>query len=274
MSCTTVELETVAAGRRRHALELETMRQKYEDLMNRAQDLAKKNELLKRELERREVGETLRRGKEREMEDKEIEKSYTSAVGDANPVDTAKWEHEIEVRPLVKQVEAQKEPNPTKSDNDATGNTLEEQTGKNMEKNTEAFFRDDEEFDNIPERRSSDDEHEEKAYEKRCPYWNSESGKDASDKGKGPHHEDKSREKIAQKILIRRKRRNNVNANDGFLLSMDSTPHFVPVTEREIILKGKECGSVVLIGISVCPRNCMLLGVYMAVWYRMVKLVS
>ena len=39
---------------------------------------------------------------------------------------------------------AQKEPNPAKSDADATGTTLEEQTGKNMERRRKASYRDSE----------------------------------------------------------------------------------------------------------------------------------
>ena len=97
--------------------------------MKRAEDLTNENELLKKELERREVEETLRRKKEKEMEEKEMEKSYTSIVGDAKPVNTAKREPEIEERPLREQEEAQKKRNPAKSDDDATGTTLEEQTG-------------------------------------------------------------------------------------------------------------------------------------------------
>ena len=68
---------------------------------------------------------------------------------------------------------AQKKPNPAKSDSDATGTTLEEQKGKNMERRKKASYRD------------------------------SESGKKASNKRKGPHHEDESREKTAQRILKR-----------------------------------------------------------------------
>ena len=55
-----------------------------------------------------------------------MEKFDTSIVSDAKPVNTTKGEPEIEVRPLVKQGEARKKPNPSKSDDDATGNTLEE----------------------------------------------------------------------------------------------------------------------------------------------------
>ena len=68
---------------------------------------------------------------------------------------------------------AQKEPNPAKSDGDATGTTLEEQTGKKMERRRKASYRD------------------------------SESGKKDSNKRKGPYHEDESREKTAQRILKR-----------------------------------------------------------------------
>ena len=55
----TVRLETVTAERKQHALELQTMRQKYEALMKKAEDLTNKNELLKKEHERREVEEAL-----------------------------------------------------------------------------------------------------------------------------------------------------------------------------------------------------------------------
>ena len=114
---------------------------------------------------------------------------------------------EIEERLLRKQEGAQKEQNPVQSDSDTTGTALEEQTGKNMGRRRKTSYLDDEEADSIPARRSSDDKYEEKAYEKRGPYRNSESGKEASDKEKGPYHEDESREKIAQKILRRRKGR-------------------------------------------------------------------
>ena len=70
-----------------------------------------------------------------------------------------------------------------------------------MERRRKASYLDDEEADSIPERRSSDNEHEEKAYERRGPYWNAESGQKAPDRRKGSLHEDESREKIAQKIL-------------------------------------------------------------------------
>ena len=95
-------------------------------------------------------------------------------------VNTTKREPEIEERPLREQEEAQKERNPAKSDDDATGTTLEEQIVENMERRGRASYHDDETVDRIPERRSSDDEHEEKAYEKRGPYRDSESGKKAS----------------------------------------------------------------------------------------------
>ena len=114
----------------------------------------------------------------------------------------------------MKQGEAQEEPNSTKSDIDATGNTLEGQTGKNMENRRNAFYLDDEEVNSTPERRSSDDAQEEKAHGKRRgPYRNSESGQKASD-----NHEDESRDKIAQKILRRRKGRNDTNTNYRFHL--------------------------------------------------------
>ena len=187
MSHTTVKLETMTAESKQHAWKLETMRQKYEALMKKVEDLAKENELLKRELERREVEENLRREK-KVMEEKEMKKSYTSAVGNAKPVDTAKWEPEIEERPLVKQGDAQKEPNSAKSYSDATGITLEEQANGNMERRRKAFYLDDEEVDSIPTRRSScNDEQEEKAHGRRKgSRHNSEAGKKASDKDKDP----------------------------------------------------------------------------------------
>ena len=200
MSHTMVKLETMTGERKQHAWELKTRRQKYDALMKTVEDLTNENKLLKKELESRKVKETLSR-KNKEMEQKEMEKSYTSAVGDAKPVDTAKWEPEIEVRPLVKQGEVQREPNPAKSDSDDTGTTLEEQTGENMERRRKAFYLDDEEVDSVPERRSSDNKHEEKAYERRGPYRNSESGQKASDKEEGPYHEDDSKEKTAKRIL-------------------------------------------------------------------------
>ena len=70
-------------------------------------------------------------------------------------MDTAKREPEIEERLLRKQEVAQKEPNTAKSDGDATGTTLEEQTGKNMERKRKTSYRDDEKADRIPERRRS-----------------------------------------------------------------------------------------------------------------------
>ena len=48
VSHTTVELETVTAERKQHALELETMRQKYEAWTKKAEDLAYENEVLKK----------------------------------------------------------------------------------------------------------------------------------------------------------------------------------------------------------------------------------
>ena len=54
MSQVTVKLETMTAESRQHALEM---------WMKRAEDLANDNELLKKELERREVGGTIRRKK-------------------------------------------------------------------------------------------------------------------------------------------------------------------------------------------------------------------
>ena len=68
----TVVLATMTAERKQHALELETMRQKYEACMKRAEDLINEIELLKKELERREVEETLRTKKETEMEEKKL----------------------------------------------------------------------------------------------------------------------------------------------------------------------------------------------------------
>ena len=87
---------------------------------------------------------------------------------------------------------AQKEPNPAKRNSDATGTTLEELTGKKMERGRKVSYRGDEKVDRIPERR-------------RGSYHDSKSGKKASDKRKGPHHEGESREKTAQMILKRQK---------------------------------------------------------------------
>ena len=129
-----------------------------------------------------------------------MEKSNTSAVGDAKPVDTGKWEPEIEVRPLMKQGEAQKEPNPTKSYSDATGTTLEEQANENVERRRKAFYLDDEEVDGIPERRSSGDKHEKKAYERRGPYRDSESCQKASDKEEGRYDEDESGRRLPRRF--------------------------------------------------------------------------
>ena len=121
--------------------------------MKRAEHLPNKNELLNKELKRKEVEENLRRRKEEEMEN-----SDTSIVDDAKPVNIVKREPEIEERPLRKQEEAQKEPNPSKSDCDATGTTLEEQTGQNMERRRKASYLDDGKADSIPERRNSCDD--------------------------------------------------------------------------------------------------------------------
>ena len=49
-------------------------------------------------------------------------------------MDTTKREPEIEEGLCEKQEEAQKKRNPAKSDDDATGTTSREQTGKNMER--------------------------------------------------------------------------------------------------------------------------------------------
>ena len=117
----------------------------------------------------------------------------------------------------------QKEPNPVECDDgDATGTTLEEQTDENMETRRKASYRYDRKADFLPERRSScDDEQEEKAHgRRRGSHRDSESGQKASDKRKGSLHEDESREKTAQRILRRRKRRDNVNADYGFPLSI------------------------------------------------------
>ena len=78
--------------------------------MKNVKDLAKKNELLKKELERSEVEETLWRKKVKEMEEEEMEKSDTSIVENAQPVKPTKREPEIEERLCKKQEEAQKEP--------------------------------------------------------------------------------------------------------------------------------------------------------------------
>ena len=66
MSHMMVGLETMTVESRQHALELEIMRRKYEagtkrveDLMKRVENLSKENVLLKKELKRREVKETL-----------------------------------------------------------------------------------------------------------------------------------------------------------------------------------------------------------------------
>ena len=135
-----------------------------------------------------------------------MENSDTSIVGDAKPVNTTKSKPEIKERLLKKQEEAQKELRPANSDSDATGTTLEEQTGKNMGRRRKALCQDDEKADRIPERRSSCDEREGKAHgRRRGSRRNSESGKEASDKRKGSPHEDESREKIAKRILRRRK---------------------------------------------------------------------
>ena len=93
------------------------------------------------------------------------------------------------------------------------------------------MYLDDEEADSIPERRSScDDEQEEKAYVRRGSYRDSESGKKASDKGKGPYHEVESRGKTAQRILKRRKGRDNANAD---ALSRLNLPHTSCQRKRE-----------------------------------------
>ena len=80
ISHTTVTLATMTAERKQHALELMTRRQKYEALMKGDEDLTYENELLKRELETREVEETLQGKKENKMEKEEMENSDTSIV--------------------------------------------------------------------------------------------------------------------------------------------------------------------------------------------------
>ena len=195
--------------RNQHALELDTTRQrseawmkKAEDLMKWTEDLANENELLNKEPERREVEGSLRRGK-KEMEEQEIRESDTSIVGDAEPVNPTKREPGIKEGLRRKQKEAQKEPSPANSDSDATGTTLEKQTRKNMKRRRKASFLDDRRADSIPERRSScndeqkgkayerssyEDEQEGKAHGRRGSNHDSESGKEASDNGKGPDH--------------------------------------------------------------------------------------
>ena len=156
-----------------------------------------------------------------------MENTDTSIVGDAKPVNTTKREPEIEERPLREQEEAQKSQNLEKSDGDATGTNLEEQTGENMERRRKASYLDDEKTDSIPERRSSgDDEQKEKAHRRRKGLRrNSESGKEASNKEKGPHHENESREKTTQMILRRRKGRDNANTDYEFPLSIGLKDH-------------------------------------------------
>ena len=81
-----------------------------------------------------------------------MEKSYTSIVCDAKPVNTTKRKPDIEEGPLKKQEEGQNKPNLAKSDNNATGTSLAQQTGKNMERRRKALYQDDEKADRIPER--------------------------------------------------------------------------------------------------------------------------
>ena len=153
-----------------------------------------------------------------------MENSDTSIVGDAKPMNTAKREPEIKERLLKEQEETQKEPNPANSDSDATGTTSKKQTGKNMERRSEASYLDDEKADRIPERISScDDEQEETAYgRRRGSHRDSESGQKTSDKRKRPHQEGESREKTAQWILKRRKGRNHANVDSP---PLDWTQH-------------------------------------------------
>ena len=148
MSHMMVKLDTMTGESRQHALEL---------WMKRVEDLANENELLKKELKRRKVEETLRR-KEKELKEEEMENSDTAIVGDVKPVNTTKREPEIEEGLFKKQEEAQKEPNPIKIDNDATGTTLKEQTGKNVGRRRKASYLDDIKANSIPERRSSCDD--------------------------------------------------------------------------------------------------------------------
>ena len=188
--------------------------------MKRVKDLKKKNSLLKRELEKREVKENLRRKKEPEME-----KSYTFIVGDAKPVDTAKKEPEIEERLHRKQEETQKELSPGRRDGDATGTTLEKQTVENMERRRKASYQDHEKAYRIPERRTScNDEQGGKAHgRRRGSNRDSESGQKASDKRKGPYDEDESREKTAQRILKRRKGRTKLMQIPLLSIGLDTT---------------------------------------------------
>ena len=120
----------------------------------------------------------------------------SSILPGGKPVDRTRLEKEVEERLLRKLEEAQNEPNPAKSDGDATWTTLEEQTGKNMDRRTKTSNR------------------------------HSESGKKDFDIRKGPYCEDESREKIAQRILRQQKGRYDASANA--LTRLDLTPHFVP----------------------------------------------
>ena len=74
MSHAMVKLETVRAERKQHALELEIMRQKYEALMKKAEDLTNENKVMTREHKRNKVEKTLRRKKDKKIEEKEMEK--------------------------------------------------------------------------------------------------------------------------------------------------------------------------------------------------------
>ena len=147
----------------------------------------------------KEIEERRQKKKEKELEDKEVKKTYTSIFGGAKPVDTTKKDREIEERLLKQQEEARKEPSPAKSEGDATGTSLEEQTGRSAEKRRKGSYRDDEKANKTPERRRSeydDDEQGEKLPQKRRgSYRDAEEGDKASDRRRGSHRDDEQREK-------------------------------------------------------------------------------
>ena len=122
--------------------------------MEGAEDLANENVLLKKELERKEVEETLRRKKEKKMEEQEMGNPDTSLVGDAEPVNPTKRKPEIEEGLREKQEEAQKEPNPVQRVDDAAGTVSQEETGENSDNGRKTSYLDDKTADSIPARRS------------------------------------------------------------------------------------------------------------------------
>ena len=178
--------------------------------MDLLHQLARDNEVqLEERLEDKMALAVMTQAQEKEMEQPELGKSDNSIVGDAEFVNPTKRDPEIEEGLREKQEEAQKEPNPVQSVDDAAGTASQEETGENSERRRKAFYLNDEEADSIPVRRSpcNDEPKGKPNGRKKDSRHNSESGKEASDKGEGTDHGDESREKTAQRILYIRRRK-------------------------------------------------------------------